>query len=335
MVKNTVSGKTEAPKSEIQDSEFAEILKNADAIGADLDEELTEPGETMAKSSESDKDDLLATYFNSIRKYPLLTQEEEAEISKKARAGDKAATDTMITSNLRLVAKIARDYRNRGLPLLDLIEEGNLGLIHAVKKFEPERGFRFSTYATWWIRQRIEQAIMSQSRIVRLPVHVIKEINVLLKTKRQLSAKSDSGEVGINEIAKATNKDPDHVRDLLALFNSSNQIGTSAKIGKDDKDVQLLDNIPDNDSDSPADYIDRDELEKIIKNWFEMLPPKEQNVVLHRFGLNDADILTLEEVGEKINLTRERVRQIQNEILKKLRAVVASYGIEPEKSSRL
>ena len=233
----------------------------------------------------------------------------------------------MITSNLRLVVKIAKNYRARGIPLLDLIEEGNLGLIHAVQKFEPDRGFRFSTYATWWIRQSIEQAIMCQSRMVRLPVHVIKDINIVLKAKRALQEADISKPVSIQQIADKTGKNIDEVSSLLAMLDGTTPLDMSVK-GSDDKEVSLLDIVPDTKAESPFDHVDKREIVEIVRNWFNDLPEKQQMVVLYRFGLNDEDVLTLEEVGAKIGLTRERVRQIQSEVLKSLRKTFEAYGID-------
>ena len=259
------------------------------------------------------KADSLSSYFNTIRKYPLLSSEQETEIGKKAKLGDKRSIDLMITSNLRLVVKIAKNYRARGVPLLDLIEEGNLGLIHAVQKFEPERGFRFSTYATWWIRQSIEQAVMIQSRLVRLPVHVIKDLNVL--------------SVSISDIAKAVDRDPEEVRSLLAYLDGATPLDLAFKATDEDKEVSILDIVPDTKMESPFDHVDKKEIVQIVKNWFNSLTEKQQMVVLYRFGLNDEEVLTLEEVGQKVNLTRERVRQIQTEVLKSLRKTFEMHGI--------
>lgn len=293
-----------------------------------IEKEIVDEKGKKAEAFHSDKSDLLSNYFSSIRRYPLLSSDEELDIGRKAREGDRSAIDLMITSNLRLVVKIAKNYRARGVPLLDLIEEGNLGLIHAVQKFEPERGFRFSTYATWWIRQSIEQAIMCQSRLVRLPVHVIKEINIVLRAKRQLQEVDIQKQVTIQELSEITGKDPDTIRNLLSLLEGTTPLDVSVRGSDDDKEVSLLDVVPDTKLPSPFEHVDKREVVEIVRAWFNELPEKQQMVVLYRFGLNDEDVLTLEEVGKKIGLTRERVRQIQSEVLKSLRKTFESYGID-------
>lgn len=284
----------------------------------------------LGKGSSKESADLLASYFGSIRKYPLLSSEEENSISRKAREGDKRSIDLMITSNLRLVVKIAKSYRQRGIPMLDLISEGNLGLMHAVEKFDPDRGFRFSTYATWWIKQSIEQAIMCQSRLVRLPVHVIKDINMVLKARRNIQDADVNKKVSVQELADATGKDPEEVRNLLSLLEGTTTLDMSIKGNDDAKEVSLLDVVPDTKVESPFEHVDKNEVVNIVRNWFNQLSDKQQMVVLYRFGLNDEEILTLEEVGDKIGLTRERVRQIQSEVLKSLRRTFEAYGIDKD-----
>jgi RNA polymerase nonessential primary-like sigma factor len=280
------------------------------------------------ESSEERSGDLLTAYFASIRKYPLLTQEQEMEVGRRARDGDKQAIDTMITSNLRLVVNICKDYRQRGVPMLDLIEEGNLGLIHAVEKYEPDRGFRFSTYATWWIRQAIEQAIVSQSRMIRLPVHIIKEINSYRRIQRKLMDERHVAQVPVADIAKEAGQDPEHVRRLLQLQDGTVQVDNTLYGGDDDKEVSIMDILPDTTIETPSRHLDRVELKRLIKRWFRTLDDKQKTVVLNRFGLGGAEIMTLEDVGARINLTRERVRQIQNEILRNLRKICEENGID-------
>lgn len=305
--------------------------QNNERISEDIQDVLVQESKSKdysEKRRNSESTDLLTNYFSSIRRFPLLNSEQENTIGKRAKAGDRSAIDLMITSNLRLVVKIAKNYRARGVPLLDLIEEGNLGLIHAVQKFEPERGFRFSTYATWWIRQSIEQAIMCQSRLVRLPVHIIKDINVVIKARRELQEKDILHTVTISEIAQATGKDPETVRNLLSLLEGTTTLDMNIKSHDDDKEVSLLDIVPDTKVETPFEHVDKREIVEIVRQWFEGLPEKQQMVVLYRFGLNDEEVLTLEEVGQKIGLTRERVRQIQSEVLKSLRKTFESYGID-------
>lgn len=305
--------------------------QNNERISEDIQDVIVQESKSKdysEKRRNSESTDLLTNYFSSIRRFPLLNSEQETTIGKRAKAGDRSAIDLMITSNLRLVVKIAKNYRARGVPLLDLIEEGNLGLIHAVQKFEPERGFRFSTYATWWIRQSIEQAIMCQSRLVRLPVHIIKDINVVIKARRELQEKDILHTVTISEIAQATGKDPETVRNLLSLLEGTTTLDMNIKSHDDDKEVSLLDIVPDTKVETPFEHVDKREIVEIVRQWFEGLPEKQQMVVLYRFGLNDEEVLTLEEVGQKIGLTRERVRQIQSEVLKSLRKTFESYGID-------
>lgn len=303
-------------------------MSNLDDV---TDDGLDNPSvKNLGKGSSKESADLLASYFGSIRKYPLLSSEEENSISRKAREGDKRSIDLMITSNLRLVVKIAKSYRQRGIPMLDLISEGNLGLMHAVEKFDPDRGFRFSTYATWWIKQSIEQAIMCQSRLVRLPVHVIKDINMVLKARRNIQDADVNKKVSVQELADATGKDPEEVRNLLSLLEGTTTLDMSIKGNDDDKAVSLLDVVPDTKVESPFEHVDKNEVVNIVRNWFNQLSDKQQMVVLYRFGLNDEEILTLEEVGDKIGLTRERVRQIQSEVLKSLRRTFEAYGIDKD-----
>lgn len=284
--------------------------------------------EAPRKTSSSGRNDLLAAYFSSIRKYPLLTPEQEIEIGRKARANDRKAIDTMITSNLRLVVNICKEYRLRGVPMLDLIEEGNLGLIHAVEKFDPDRGFRFSTYATWWIRQSVEQAIISQSRMIRLPVHIVKEINACKRIRKRLADELHTDDISVNQIAEASKKDPEHVRKLMQISDGATQVTNTLYNGDDDKEVSIMDILPDTTIATPTKSMDRHELIAIIRKWFSGLDKKQRLVVLNRFGLGGADIMTLEDVGAKINLTRERVRQIQNEILRNLRRLCEENGID-------
>lgn len=270
--------------------------------------------------------DATRMYLGEIGYSPLLTAEEEVYYARRALKGDEAARKRMIESNLRLVVKIARRYINRGLPLLDLIEEGNLGLIHAVEKFDPERGFRFSTYATWWIRQTIERGIMNQTRTIRLPIHVIKEINLYLRAARQLSQQLDR-EPSAEEIAGVLDKPIGDVKRMLGLNERIASVDTP--IGKDG-DRLLLDAIPDDNNTDPSALLQSEDLHNVLERWLDKLSDKQREVVERRFGLNGYDKATLEEVGSSIGVTRERVRQIQMDALKRLRQILESEGLSEE-----
>lgn len=270
--------------------------------------------------------DATQLYLNEIGFSPLLTAEEEVYYSRRALKGDEASRQRMIESNLRLVVKIARRYINRGLTLLDLIEEGNLGLIRAVEKFDPERGFRFSTYATWWIRQTIERAIMNQTRTIRLPIHVVKELNVYLRAARELAQKLDH-EPSAEEIAQLVNKPVENVERMLGLNERVSSVDTP--MGSD-SDKSLLDTIPDQESSDPETLLQKTNISGNLDRWLTMLPEKHSEVLARRFGLRGYEMSTLEEVGSEIGLTRERVRQIQVEALRKLREIVEKNGLSGE-----
>jgi RNA polymerase nonessential primary-like sigma factor len=268
--------------------------------------------------------DVTRLYLNEIGASRLLTAAEEVYFARRIRQGDEAARQRMIESNLRLVVKIARRYLDRGLPLLDLIEEGNLGLIHAVKKFDPERGFRFSTYATWWIRQTIERAIMNQTRTVRLPIHVIKDINSCLRAARTLQQEND-GAPSVSDIAEYLNRDPLEVERLLALHERVT-IGSSG--GDDERG--LLETLAAHRSAEPATCVQQERVNAIVDSWVMKLTDKQRAVVERRFGLHGYRRLTLEEIGYEIGVTRERVRQIQLDALRNLKEMMQSHGIEGE-----
>ena len=270
--------------------------------------------------------DLLVSYISSVRRYPLLTQEDEVRLGRLVKQGDVKARNSMITSNLRLVIKVARDYRTRGVPMLDLIEEGNLGLIHAVNKFDPERGFRFSTYATWWIRQGIEHAVMNQSRLVRLPFHVIKDLNQVLKVKKQLQEKAHGQAVAVKDIAKELNIDEDKVRSMLVVAEGISISDLNVKNKDSEKNVSLLDLLADEKTPTLEEQFGNTEIEKLLRSWIDSLNERQKIIVIHRFGINDNDIKTLEEIGEMLHLTRERVRQLQKTVLISLKKFLKNYG---------
>ena len=269
--------------------------------------------------------DATQLYLKEIGFSPLLTAEEEKRFGRLAQAGDGAARKRMIESNLRLVVKIARRYLSRGLSLLDLIEEGNLGLMHAVEKFDPERGFRFSTYATWWIRQTMERALMNQTRTIRLPVHVVKEMNVYLRAARELAQKLDH-EPSAEEIACLIDRPVDDVRRMLKL----NERVDSLDQLRSTEDRNLLEMIPDENSPDPASQVQRQDLIAKLEDLLTELSEKDQEVLARRFGLRGYQISTLEQVGSDIGLTRERVRQIQIEALRRLRRSMENSGLSAD-----
>ena len=266
--------------------------------------------------------DATQLYLKEIGFSPLLSAEEEVHFGRLCQKGEEAARKRMIESNLRLVVKIARRYINRGLAFLDLIEEGNLGLIRAVEKFDPERGFRFSTYATWWIRQTIERAIMNQTRTVRLPVHIVKEINVYQRAAKTLTQQLDH-EPTAEEIGDKLDVPVEDVKKMLDLEERISSI--DAPIDSD-PDRTLAEAIPDEKSADPADLLQSERVHKYIDEWLELLTEKQREVVERRFGLRGRDISTLEQVGSDVGVTRERVRQIQVEALARLRAVLEHRG---------
>ena len=270
--------------------------------------------------------DATQLYLNEIGYSPLLTADEEKYYARLALKGDDAGRKRMIESNLRLVVKISRRYLNRGLTLLDLIEEGNLGLIRAVEKFDPERGFRFSTYATWWIRQTIERAIMNQTRTIRLPIHVVKELNVYLRAARELTQKLDH-EPSAEEIADMLDKPAADVKRLLGLNERVTSVDTP--VGPD-SDRAVVDTIADSSVSDPSQVLQENDIKESIAIWLDELSEKQREVVSRRFGLRGYETSTLEEVGREIGLTRERVRQIQVEALKRLRGMMETQGLSGE-----
>ena len=266
--------------------------------------------------------DATRVYLNELCRSQLLTAEQEKFYGKQALRGDMAARKVMIESNLRLVVKIARRYLNRGLPLLDLIEEGNLGLIRAVEKFDPDKGFRFSTYATWWIRQTIERALMNQTRTIRLPIHIVKEMNVYLKAQRHLTNKFDH-EPTAQEIADYLDKPVAKVEKMLKL----NERVTSVDIpGGKDFDKPLLDSLSDDATLSHEDRIQEYGIRQNITGWVFELPEKQREVICRRYGLCGYEDATLEQVAQELGVTRERVRQIQMDGLKQLKEILKSHG---------
>ncbi|MDH5216826.1 MAG: RNA polymerase sigma factor RpoS [Gammaproteobacteria bacterium] len=319
---------------DIEDSPEKDLIGQDDDIDAlrHIELEAEQAAEQKKKKSKYKSDassgqlDATRLYLNEIGYSPLLNAEEEVYYARLAQKGDEAARMKMIECNLRLVVKIARRYLNRGLAFLDLIEEGNLGLIHSVEKFDPERGFRFSTYATWWIRQTIERALMNQTRTIRLPIHVVKELNTYLRAARQFTQTYDR-EPTHEEIALSMDKPVDDVKRILGLQETVSSV--DSPLGKD-TDRVVLDAIPDENNTDPAKKLQDDDLNRHLSLWLHQLNEKQRRVVEGRFGLNGSQMATLEEVGSQIGVTRERVRQIQVEALVKLKEIMEKEGFSAE-----
>ena len=282
-------------------------------------EETLEPDLEELKAPDDDVyfDDAIKLYLRDIQKTKLLTADDERELATRILTGDKAARDRMIESNLRLVVKIAKRYINRGLPFLDLIEEGNLGLIKAVERFKVAKECRFSTYATWWIRQSIERALINQSRTIRLPVHVSDDINRMLRFSRELMHKLNR-EPSIKEVSEAMNVEQSHIRRLMVLLKKTYSI--ERPMGEN-SDYFLSDTIEDMSTVSPADLLENLNRYGHVSQWFETLTDTEKSILTLRFGLEDAEPQTLDTIGKQFGVTRERIRQIESKALDKLRKI--------------
>jgi RNA polymerase nonessential primary-like sigma factor len=301
-----------------------------------LREELPEPAAVPDGADEGNAADTLQTYLREIRRAPLFTPEEEYAAAVRTRAGDFAARQSMIERNLRLVVSIAKNYLGRGLPLTDLIEEGNLGLMHATAKFEPERGFRFSTYASWWIRQSIERAIMHQARLVRLPVHVVRELNQVLRARRALegeralAGENDDRPVRVDRIAERVGRPMQEVADLLRFAEQPTSLDAPRDGARDGEasGESLLEGVADDGHDDPEDHLLHHELGSLVESELLELSKREREVLTGRFGLYHREPETLEALAERLGLTRERVRQIQQEALAKLKRHMQRRGID-------
>src|SRR6056300_1644493 len=317
-----MSEQSDATDEELDDTLVEDVVDEASDNSSDDEESLT----GRLEASIQRELDATSLYLSEIGASPLLTAEEEVKYARLAQKGDESARQRMIESNLRLVVKISRRYINRGLSLLDLIEEGNLGLIRAVEKFDPERGFRFSTYATWWIRQTIERAIMNQTRTIRLPIHVVKELNVYLRAARELAQKLDH-EPTAEEIALHVGKPVEDVEKMLGLNERVGSIDIPLG-GENEK--SLVETIADEDAQDPEQRLQDDNITGNLNKWLDQLPEKHADVLARRFGLRGHEMATLEEVGREIGLTRERVRQIQVEALKRLREILEENGLNAQ-----
>lgn len=310
----------------LDDDELLNEGADAEAGEGDADAELEQEqpaGEETAAFTGDSTGDVTQIYLNEIGHSPLLTPDEERSLARRVVQGDFEARQKMIEHNLRLVVNIAKHYINRGMTLLDLIEEGNIGLMHALEKFDPERGFRFSTYATWWIRQSIERSIMNQSRTIRLPVHVIKELNVYLRAQRHLEARMGQ-EPTVEDIASLLGKDVEEVRRVMNLNERVASLDAPLDI---DPMLTIGESIPDEQHDGPETLLQNAEIERYVREWLKQLSDKQRMVVERRYGLNGYEICTLEDLAASLSLTRERVRQIQIEALEQLRRILRRYGV--------
>jgi RNA polymerase nonessential primary-like sigma factor len=306
------------------------------SVDSDIDAEavLGLPSALELKAGEGEAGNTLQAYLREIRRAPLLTPQEEFDTATLARSGDFAARQAMIEHNLRLVVSIAKNYLGRGLPMTDLIEEGNLGLMHSVGKFEPERGFRFSTYASWWIRQTIERAIMHQARLVRLPVHVVRELNQVLKARRSLEALA-AGQglhdkpVRVEDIAAAVGRPVQEVSDLLRFAEQPTSLDAPLeRSAAEGNGESLLDSVAADGTTDPMNLTLGNEVEQLLNHGLDELNEREREVLSGRYGLGDREPETLEVLAERLNLTRERIRQIQQEALFKLKRRMIRNGID-------
>ena len=335
------SSRPSGPKSVSSRVREPGVVRDDDAVFADGADQEPDDGAALDGRDTTDGKSTWATelstdsiqqYLQQIGAKPLLTPDEEFALATRAAAGDFDARQKMIEHNLRLVVSIAKNYLNRGVALLDLIEEGNLGLIHALGKFDATRGFRFSTYATWWIRQSVERAVINQSRTVRLPVHVVRDLNQVLRARRHLEEAARSAingdgqriEVTHEQIAHLLGRSRDEVIDILALSEHTASLDAPMDF---DPALSLGDTLADHDSATPESTTLDHEVKHLVHGWIERLSDKQRFVVERRFGLNNNDISTLDDLAIELGLTRERVRQIQQEALTKLKRTLTTRGV--------
>jgi RNA polymerase nonessential primary-like sigma factor len=297
-------------------------------------EAVEKPARDTAPDVSGESGDTLTLYLREVRRTGLFTPEQEFETATRARAGDFAARQSMIEHNLRLVVSIAKSYLGRGVPLSDLIQEGNLGLMHAIEKFEPERGFRFSTYATWWVRQSVDRAVMNQGRVIRLPVHIVRELQQVLRARRTLendpafAAERNGFEgkgVRVEDVAALLGRDVQEVADLLAIAETPSSL--DAVMDHLGDEHTLGDSMADELTLDPTGVTQNHEVERLVNNWVDALPHRERQVLEGRFGLHDREPQTLEVLSDRLDLTRERVRQIQNEALLKVKRHMFRDGL--------
>ena len=322
---------TRQPTRHLHDEDVSDDNADAASDGAEVEEERSElaPEEVLKSALAAElSTDATQHYLNRIGMHKLLSAAEEGKTATLARQGDFAARQKMIECNLRLVVSIAKHYVNRGVSLLDMIEEGNLGLMRAIDKYEPERGFRFSTYGTWWIRQSIEHSIMSQGRTVRLPVHIMRELNQILRAKYHLGTSLHDGkEASVEDIAHLVNRPVDEVQDILAL--SEHPLSLDAPLTGDPQS-SLVDFLSGQEEDSPDMHAEHQEMVVLTRDWLAKLNEKQRYVIARRFGLDNGDVATLDALSDELGVTRERVRQIQQEALAKLKRAFVTQGVKKE-----
>ena len=291
-------------------------------------EPLLEPETARWATGEPEHGNTLQSYLREIRRAPLLSAEEEYDTALRARTGDFEARQRMIQHNLRLMVSIAKNYTGRGVPMVDLIEEGNLGLMHAITKFEPERGFRFSTYASWWIRQGVERAVVQQARLIRLPVHVVRELTKVLRARRTLeAAASGQGPVTAEDIAGLIGRPVDEVAELLRLAQQPTSLDAPVD---HEPGASMMEQVPDEQGIAPLGRRLDAEARRLLESGLTELNAREREVLVSRYGLHGREPQTLEALAEALHITRERVRQIQHEALVKLKRRMAHLGVHRE-----
>ena len=316
--KKDSEAKAETKKEDLYLDNVDSLEEEPEFDSEDEEELIDDESLTRAGSFDEIADDSVRLYLSEIGKVPLLSAEKEFELAKKVKAGDKKAFDQMAESNMRLVVSIAKKYSGRGLDLLDLIQEGNTGLLRAVEKFDPDRGFKFSTYATWWIRQAITRAIADQARTIRIPVHMVETINKLMRTQRRMTQELNR-EPTIEELGKELEMEPEKVEYVMKIKQDITSLDAGVGKDGDEEDSVLGDFIEDEDIVTPEESASTQLLKEQVQDILSSLSDREQKIIKLRFGLENGKNHTLEEVGQEFAVTRERIRQIEAKALAKLR----------------